>query len=358
MPQIKGAWRTTAPLTVGRYAPGAALLADGRVVVAGGYSFERRRTHATLELFDPASERWLPGPAFATSRNFPLSLPLPSGEILFLSGFAGRTGTTSAVDILTPDLRITAGAPLVEERELASLTPLADGRLLITGGYTTGRGRTLNTAEIYDPAARRSEPTTGTMAAARFGHTGVLLPEGQVLIVGGKLLPGDVDVRPAELFDPTTGKFSPAGELAVGRDRCTAWMLPSQRAVLVAGGSAKTGGTVPARQCEVYDLETGRFFPGPTLLRDRMAHVVTPLNDGRMLLTGGWSGSENRTTRQVEVWEPEQQRFLPAGELLAGRHDHVAVRLRDGRVLVAGGKEAPARNQVETPLEVEIWREF
>ena len=356
--QVVGVWRETGPLSVGRYAPGAALLSDGRVVVAGGYSFERRRTHATSEIFDPASELWSRGPVFATSRNFPLSVTLPGGETLFLSGFSGRTGTTPAVDLLTPDLRITASAPLVEERELASLTPLADGRLLITGGYTTGRERTLDTAEIYDPRAHHSESTVGKMSAARFGHTGVLLPDGRVLIVGGKLLPGDLDSRPVELFDPETGRFSLVGELGVGRDRCTAWLLPSQRAVLIAGGSAKAGGTVPARRCELYDLETGRIFPGPTLLRDRMAHAITPLNNGRVLLTGGWCGSENRTTRFVELWEPEQQQFVPAGVLLAGRHDHVAVRLRDGRVLVAGGKEAPARAGVETPLEVELWQEF
>jgi hypothetical protein len=353
-----GAWRFAGLLSVGRYAPGCARLPDGRVVVAGGYSFERNRTHAGSDVFDPASERWTPGPGFASSRNFPLCASLPGGETLFLSGFSGRVGTTPAVDILTPDLRIIGGAPLVEERELADLTPLRDGRLLITGGYTTRRGLTLNTAEIYDPVARHSEATVGQMAHARFGHAGSLLPDGRVLLVGGKVLPGDVDVRPAELFDPATGQFSPAGELAVGRDRCTAWLLPSQRTVLVAGGSTKAGGTLPARTCELYDLETGRFFPGPPLLRDRMAHCATPLNDGRVLLTGGWSGSENRTTRLAEVWEPGQQRFVLAGELQAGRHDHGAMRLLDGRVLVAGGKEAPARAGVESPLEAELWTEF
>src|SRR5207302_800410 len=125
--------------------------------------------------------------------------------------------------------------------------------------------------------------------------------------------------------------------------------------VLVAGGSSKLGGTPPARSCEIYDTATGKFEPGPQLVRDRMAHTATPVGDGRVLLVGGWCGSENRTTRQAELWDPTTMQFRPAGLLEHGRHDHVAVLLKEGRVLVAGGKEAPAVNGVETPLAAEIW---
>jgi hypothetical protein len=125
--------------------------------------------------------------------------------------------------------------------------------------------------------------------------------------------------------------------------------------VVVVGGSAKEGGTVPARRCEIYDTATSRFSDGPELLHDRMAHTATPLGRGRVLLVGGWCNSENKTTRQAELWDPKTSSFVPAGELDHGRHDHAAVLLEDGRVLVAGGKEAPARNGVESPLETEIW---
>jgi hypothetical protein len=199
------------------------------------------------------------------------------------------------------------------------------------------------------------------MQQARFGHTSVLLPDGRVLIVGGKVLATDERVLPAELFDPKTGTFTATGSLAVGRDRCTAWVMraaPGDRAsvrVLVAGGSAKEGGTVPARKTEIYHVATGKFTPGPELVRDRMAHTATLLPDGRVLLVGGWSNGDNATTRQAELWDPAGERFLPAGTLQHGRHDHATIRLRDGRVLVAGGKEAPAREGVESPLAAEIW---
>src|SRR6185369_12391111 len=96
----------------------------------------------------------------------------------------GTTATTERLDGKTA--AFAAGEPALEERELAAVTRLRDGRFLISGGYSTLRQRTLDTAEIYDPARDRFE-AAGKLHFARFGHTGALLPDGRVLLVGGKL---------------------------------------------------------------------------------------------------------------------------------------------------------------------------
>jgi hypothetical protein len=298
-------------------------------------------------------------------RNFPLALPLPGGDALFIGGYRARAGTTATTERLDARaLRFAPEpAPAHEERELASAAPLPDGRFLITGGYSTFQRKTLDTAEIYDPKTERFTATTGALHHRRFGHASTALPDGRILIVGGKVLATNDDVLPAELFDPKTGEFTETGSLRSGRDRCTVWVVAEKSSpvaekgavVLVAGGSAREGGTLPAKRCELYDVAAGTFLPGPELLRDRMAHAATPLDGGKVLLTGGWSGSDNRTTREAELWDPASARFRSAGTMRAGRHDHAAIRLRDRRVLIAGGKEAPARNGVESPLEAEIW---
>jgi len=351
-----GVWKPAGALTVGRYAPAAILVGGGRVLVAGGYSFETGATHATSELFDPAAGEWSEGPRMRLDRNFPAVIALADGETLFIGGFRGAAGTTASCEKLDRDVRFAADAPaLIEERELFAAVRLADGRFLITGGYSTLRRRTLDTAERYDPAAGRFERVPGRLRSARFGHDMVLLPDRRVLVVGGKVLSTNESVREAELFDPLEESFEAAGTLAVGRDRCTAWLLPGGESVLVAGGSTREGGTEPARRCELYDVAARRFSPGAELLRDRMAHTATGLGGGRVLLVGGWSTSEGATTRETELWDPAQRRFLAAGRTEHGRHDHGAVLLPDGRVLIAGGKEAPARHGVETPLAAEVW---
>jgi hypothetical protein len=58
-----------------------------------------------------------------------------------------------------------------------AVTLLADGEALIAGDGAR--------AEVYDPAARTMRSVNGLIDAARFFATATLLADGRVLIVGG-----------------------------------------------------------------------------------------------------------------------------------------------------------------------------
>src|SRR5437764_996884 len=85
-PRSSGSRKAAGALSVGRYAASAVRLADGRVLVAGGYSFETNRTHSSSEVFDPAAGSWADGPRLTLDRNFPGLATLPNGEWLFIDG--------------------------------------------------------------------------------------------------------------------------------------------------------------------------------------------------------------------------------------------------------------------------------
>jgi len=81
----------------------------------------------------------------------------------------------------------------------------------------------------------------GGMITARIHHTASLLNDGTVLLAGGDTLSGSTfnGVSTAELFDPTSGTFSPTGSMGTDRTFHTATLLNDGK-VLVIGGFAVT----------------------------------------------------------------------------------------------------------------------
>jgi hypothetical protein len=96
-----------------------------------------------------------------------------------------------------------------------------------------GHGLFSSTPDLYDAVTGVWTPT-GSMVFQRQLVRAVILPSGQVLVVGG--VPGNPNgPGVAELYDPATGVWTPTGSLAAARFSHTATLLPSGE-VLVAGG--------------------------------------------------------------------------------------------------------------------------
>ncbi len=73
----------------------------------------------------------------------------------------------------------------------------------------------------------------------------------------------------------------------------------------------------------------------------RIGHTVTPLDDGRILVAGGGSTTDNSsTTNSVEIFDPATSTFTLVAPMISVRGSHEAVKLQDGRVLVIGGHDA------------------
>jgi hypothetical protein len=233
---------------------------------------------------------------------------------------------SSSLNCLSPALKMNA------ERAAHTATLLPNGKVLIAGGFLEeGTSEiAIASAEIFDPGTNTFTPTSD-MNEPRDGHTATLLPDGQVLIVGGWNQSSRSST--AELYDPQTGTFEYTGSLMAPRQGMTATLLKNGRVLIAGGDSARRSSQLTA---ELYDPETKTFSPAGILNHGRMAHTATLLSDGRVLFVGGASGNEE-VLASAEIYDPETGQFTLAGEANLIRYKHTAVLLKDGNVLILGG---------------------
>ena len=160
--------------------------------------------------------------------------------------------------------------------------------MLVIGGGNTLFDHTylgLTSAEIWDPASATFRPT-GSLAVGRANHSATLLDDGRVLVVGGgDAPPEDMEVRAAEIWDPTTETFATIGAPAFGRANHTATLLDDGRVLVVGSGGYRAGEVIGPT--ELWDPRTETFGPAATLIDGRASHTATLLDDGRVLVLGG-----------------------------------------------------------------------
>jgi len=335
----KTGFTLTGSMKTQRYSHTATLLPNGLVYVAGGDSlddFEVVAIADQAELFNPATGAFQPGEK--VTREFHTATLLQNGDILFTGGFAGQTASGNW--ILTPTAELLkAGSTSLQTtgnmsvgRYSHTATLLLDGRVLITGGEAQSETKIIptQTAEIYDPVSGTFTPA-GNMGRARAFHSATLLLTGKVLITGGG--------SDAELFDPATNSFTSAGSFTPAGTVSNVYgaTLLADGRVLVTNG--------PTAPSQLYDPVTGQFTPTGTMATWRANYTATLLPDGTVLIAGGYIQVATSTpgtssivpVTSTEIYSLATGSFTPGPTMRQGRYQHTATLLPDGSVLFVGG---------------------
>ncbi len=216
----------------------ATLLNNGKVLIAGGVT-------STIEnrawLYDPGTGQFSSTGTMSVPRRSHSATLLPDGNVLIAAGWGGSGGggALDSAEIYRVDsgtFRPTA-AMKTKRGSDHTATLLANGKVLLAGGYQESGA--IATAEVFDPDPLNEHFawTVNSMSQARTNHTATLLRDGKVLLVGGWA--GGAYLNSAEVYDPAAGTFGPGRNMVTQHGITTSVLLPNGE-VLVAGGQTGT----------------------------------------------------------------------------------------------------------------------
>jgi galactose oxidase-like protein len=285
---------TIVPAPSRLFCSGHAFLSDGRLLVTGGHISDAHGL-PDANLFDAATMSWSTRPAMRRGRWYPTTTILANGEALTIAGrdqsglvvgvpevwtgtswraltsasrllpyyprtflapngkvfYAGENQATAYLSTSGTGSWSTVGNRLYGTRDYGSAVMYRPGKILYVGG-----GRTTRTAEIID--LNEAAPTwrwTGSMAYARRHLNATILPTGQVLVTGGTSGTGFNDeasaVHAAELWDPTTGRWTTlAGNSVIRVYHSTSLLLKDGR--VLHTGSGDGSGVTDHYNAEIF----------------------------------------------------------------------------------------------------------
>jgi len=368
----------------------ATALADGRIVLVGGIASEGSRQAqenalGTTTVWKPQVDVWEQGLSLIAPRIAHAVVRIAPNDLLVIGGassaqFGQAYGPLLASIELIGDKTTSKRRPLSVPRAYHTAQLLTDGRVMVAGGLDD-QGKALASVEFYD-VAKDTWSDGPSLRIARSRHTMTALPDGSVLVVGGEDVDGTT-VAIAELYQASNNGWVPMGSLAEARTDHQATRL-STGDVLVSGGlrsiyttNLKTRSGYPAHSLELWSAATRTWHAAGELplnarelravlsaddvvllfgadgygsaafawlpdevedlaVPEPIGGVLTPLRDGRYLLTGGLRRQD--ASASASLYDSKTNRWSAARAMRFARTNHRAVQLRDGRVLVYGGE--------------------
>ena len=270
----------TANMADGRWYPNVTTLGDGRVMAFSGQN-EVGGTNTSVEFYTISSgwsQEYLAG---WTPPLYPRMHLLPNGNVFYSgpgtsSALFNPSTTTWTLDVANTNYgnNRTYGTSV-----LLPLTPANnyDPMITILGGHNPAT----NTTEIIDMGAATPKWVYGlNMSEARIEMNAVILPNGEILAVGGSVDDEDTDTLSlnADLFNlnsvnlnttpPNLGTVSSAGANATERLYHSVALLLPNATVWLAGGNPERGtynNTVEIYQPPYLFTSTGALATQPSI---------------------------------------------------------------------------------------------
>jgi hypothetical protein len=289
---------------------------------------------------------WADGAKHYWNLAMAVALPLPGGDLLLVGTEQPRYQRYLA----SSGTFIESGSPLTFaplQRDQA-LAVIAGGKVLESGGGRNADMQSTN-AEVYDPVADAWTPVA-SMAVARGQHALVGLADGRALAIGGLATVGMTSALSlVELYDPTTGTWSPRRPMTTARGRVAAVRLASGKVLAIGGVGLST-----LSSAELYDPVADTWTTVGAMSTPRFDHATIVLPSGKVLVAGGNGRPEvwnpEVPLSSAELFDPTTLSWTKVGNLGDARIRPAVALLDAGRALVAGGAQKLRTTEVFDPL--------
>jgi YVTN family beta-propeller protein len=278
------------------FCPGTARLTDGSLLINGGYD------GAQSSLYDPVGNTWKTAGKVNIPRGYPGSTTLADGSVLTLGGAWGNVSSDpkgAEVFTVTGGWRTLSGVPDVpafmmdrtfkgwQSNSHYNLIPTGNGKVLLAAPSVDMYWIDPQGNGSYAPAGQR-----GDDGLAFSGNT-VMFEAGKILKVGGSSWNNNTPSSAgAYLLDTNNGgvdvqKLAP---MAYPRTFSNSVVLPNGQ-VVVVGGQTNTlefSDSNAVLAPEIFDPATNKFTVLPPMKVARNYHsVAVLLPDGRVMVGGG-----------------------------------------------------------------------
>lgn len=251
----------------------AAAPFGGQIWVAGGYA-ENGQSVRDVQVYDPATDSWSPGPLLPEGVNHSALVEAGDGLVL-VGGYLGDNAPTDAVRVLDPATGEWAdGPPLPEPRGAGAAA--WDGQRIVYGGGVGPDGVAGDVWALEGDAW----VTLGALSPPREHLSAASDGEGAVWFLGGRL--GGIDQNQTAVDLAGADGVSPLGDLPTARGGVSGFHVAGVGGCS-AGGEGPQGTFV---EVECLD-ESGEVtvLPGLTAARHGIGAVV--VEDVAYVLLGG-----------------------------------------------------------------------
>jgi hypothetical protein len=339
--------RVPGAMTIATRLQAATVITRFEVLVMGGLD-RAGAPVARAEVYNLFGHAFESAGSLATPRARAVVLPQADGRFWIFGGQVagpeGRltpTATAEVVNVQTGTITSSQGAGEPRAAPATALFPDSSGRWLVAGGE--GVNGPLASALSFDSATGTLTTLAASMQAPRSGHSATPVQTAlgpRILIYGG------AESGPeAELFDPSSGTFAP---LAAPDRRWehSATLLPDGL-VLLAGGRSPNG--EPRHDLLLYDGSCRDAGCATftvldlSLLEGRSGHSAHALSGNRILLSGGrGAAGEPLATSEILLYDPAARRLSREASppQAFARAEFSAVELPTGQILFVGGVDA------------------